>query len=33
MPTWLAGLLTFFIVSAVAGAVGWLAWQKLQDAL
>jgi hypothetical protein len=33
MPAWLAGLLTFFIVSAVAGAVGWLAWQKLQDAL
>ncbi len=33
MPTWLAGLLTFFIVSAVAGAIGWLGWQKLQDAL
>ena len=33
MPTWLAGLLTFFIVSAVAGAIGWLGWQKLQEAL
>lgn len=33
MPTWLAGLLTFFIVSAVAGLVGWLGWQKLQDSL
>ena len=33
MPTWLAGLLTFFIVSAAAGAIGWLGWQKLQDAL
>ena len=33
MPTWLAGLLTFFIVSAVAGGIGWLGWQKLQDSL
>jgi hypothetical protein len=33
MPTWLAGLLTFFIVSALAGLVGWLGWQKLQDSL
>jgi hypothetical protein len=33
MPAWLAGLLTFFIVSAVAGVIGWLGWQKLQDAL
>jgi hypothetical protein len=33
MPAWLAGLLTFFIVSAVAGAIGWVGWQKLQDAL
>ena len=33
MPTWLAGLLTFFIVSAVAGGIGWLGWQKLRDSL
>src|SRR5919112_3298322 len=29
MPAWLAGLLTFFLVSAVAGGIGWLGWQKL----
>ena len=33
MPTWLAGLLTFFLAAAVAGGIGWLGWQKLQDAL
>ena len=33
MPTWLAGLLTFFIVSVLAGIAGWLGWQKLQDSL
>ena len=33
MPAWAAGLLTFFIVSAVAGVVGWFGWQKLQDGL
>ena len=33
MSPMLAGLLTFFIVSAVAGTFGWFGWQKLQDAL
>ena len=29
----LAGLITFVLVGAVAGALGWLGWVKLRDAL
>jgi hypothetical protein len=31
-PVW-GGLVTFIIVGAVAGLIGWLGWRKLQDAL